>query len=141
LLAEGLVELHRPSRAEVAAHLRAAERALQDAALPGISAEGRFQLAYAAALDLATVAVVASGHRILSRVGHHALTFEAAGIALGSEYKKQLSYLDRCRRRRNIISCDGDEVSGPQADELLMKARWFSARVMAWLHKRHARLE
>jgi hypothetical protein len=77
--------MHQPVRAEIDAQRQAADRSLADASLQGISPEGRFQLAYTAALGLATLAVLASGYRIRSRVGHHQMTFEAAGVALGKE--------------------------------------------------------
>ena len=139
-LRDGRIESHAPSREEIAAQRRAAERSLADAALPGLSAEGRFQLAYGAALDLAAAAVLASGHRVKSRVGHHQLTFEAAGIALGGEAAGLFSYFDLCRRKRNVISYEGDEISGDQATELFTEVTRFAASVDAWLKQRHPEL-
>src|SRR6266550_5031586 len=93
-LKDGRIEPRKPARAEVEAHRQAAERSLTDAALDGLSPEGRFQLAYAAALDLAMLTILASGYRIKSRVGHHQLTFEAAGVALGKEASGLVKYLE-----------------------------------------------
>jgi hypothetical protein len=59
-LTDGRIEAHAPVREEIEAHRQAAERSLADAALPGLSPEGRFQLAYTAALDLATLTVHAA---------------------------------------------------------------------------------
>lgn len=136
-LKEGRVEAHAPAPAELVAQRRAAERSLKDAALEGLSPEGRFQLAYGAALDLATIAVRASGFRIKSRVGHHQLTFEAAGTALGDSCRDTLDYFDLCRRRRNVISYDGDEVSQALADELLAETIRFAEMIDRWLQAEH----
>jgi hypothetical protein len=139
-LKDGRVEAHRPVRDEIAAQRRAAERSLADAGLAGLSPEGRFQLAYDAALALATLAVLASGHRVKSRVGHHQVTIEAAGVALGKESVDLIRYLDVCRRTRNVISYEGDEVSEEQANELLREATRFAGLVDAWLAKHHPEL-
>jgi len=127
-------------REEIAAQRRAAERSLADAALPGLSPEGRFQLAYDAALALATLVVLASGHRVKSRVGHHQITIEAAGFALGKEASSLISYLDLCRRKRNVISYEGDEIGEDQAVELAEEAARLSVHVRAWLAKHHPEL-
>lgn len=134
-LREGRIEPHKPVREEIEAHRQAAERSLADAALRGLSPEGRFQLAYTAALDLATLVVLASGYRIKSRIGHHQLTFEAAGVALGKEGSELIRYLDLCRRKRNVISYEGDEISTEQASELLSECRRFAVLIDGWLAK------
>jgi hypothetical protein len=139
-LKDGRIEAHRPAREEVTAQRRAAERSLADAALAGLSPEGRFRFAYDAGLGLATLAVLASGHRVKSRVGHHQLTIEAAGIALGREAAALIRYLDLCRRTRNVISYEGDEIGQEQANELLREATRFAGVVDAWLAKYHPEL-
>lgn len=86
---------------------------------------------------MATVAVLAAGYRVRARVGHHQLVFEAAGVALGPESDTLLSYLDLCRRRRNSVSYEGDEVGEEQAHELLREAGRLAGLVEAWLEHRH----
>jgi hypothetical protein len=139
-LREGRVEAHKPTPAEIDAQCRAARRSLGDAGLPGLSPEGRFQLAYAAALDLATATVLASGHRIKARIGHHQLTFEAAGVALGKAAADIIDYLDICRRRRNVVSYAGDEVGEDFANELLKETSRFAELVDEWLEQNHPEL-
>jgi hypothetical protein len=140
LLKEGRVEAHKPALAEVDAQLRAARRSLADASVAGLSSEGRFQFAYNAALDLATITILATGHRVKTRVGHHQLTFEAAGVALGKEAGTILGYFDLARRRRNIISYEGDEVSESSSAELLTQASRFATLVEEWLKRNHPEL-
>jgi hypothetical protein len=139
-LAEGRVETHRPVGAEIAAQRRAASRSLNDTKATGLSPEGRFQLAYGAALDLATIAVLASGHRVKTRVGHHQLTLEAAGLALGASAKKTIDFLDVCRRRRNVISYEGDEVGAALAEEIVAEVHRFSDLVEGWLRRNYPEL-
>ena len=139
-LKDGRIEVHRPAREEIGAQRRAAERSLADASLPGLSPEGRFRFAYDAGLALATLAVLASGHRVKSRVGHHQLTIEAAGVALGREATALIKYLDLCRRTRNVISYEGDEIGQEQASELLKEAKRLAALVDSWLAKNHPEL-
>lgn len=139
-LRDGRIEAHTPARAEIAAQRRAAGRSLADAALPGLSPEGRFRLAYDAGLALATLAVLASGHRVRSRVGHHQITIEAAGVALGEQAVALIRYLELCRRTRNVISYEGDEIGEAQADELLEEASRLAGLVDAWLARHHPEL-
>ena len=139
-LKDGRIEAHRPAREEIAAQRRAAERSLADAALAGLSPEGRFRFAYDARLALATLAVLASGHRVKSRVGQHQITIEAAGVALGKEASALIKYLDLYRRTRNVISYEGDEIGAEQANELLKEATRLAGLVEAWLAKHHPEL-
>jgi energy-converting hydrogenase Eha subunit A len=139
-LKDGRIEAHRPALEEVVAQRRAAERSLTDAALPGLSPEGRFRLAYDAGLALATLVVLASGHRVKSRVGHHQITIEAAGVVLGKEAAVLVKYLDLCRRTRNVISYEGDEIGAAQSGELLKEVARLSELVDAWLVKHHPEL-
>ena len=139
-LKDGRIEAHAPARGEIAAQRRAAERSLADAALSGLSPEGRFRFAYDAGLALATIAVLASGHRVKSRIGHHQTTIEAAGLALGKEAAAIIQYLELCRRTRNVISYEGDEIGEGHANELLKEVTRLAEFVDAWLAKHHPKL-
>jgi len=48
-----------------------------------------------------------------------------------------ISYLDICRRKRNVISYEGDEIGEDQAVELAEEAARFSVLAHAWLAKHH----
>ena len=84
--------------------------------------------------------MLASGHRVKSRIGHHQITIEAAGLALGRDAAGFIRYFDFCRRKRNVISYEGDEIGPEQANELLREAKRFSAVVDVWLAKHHGDL-
>lgn len=70
-----------------------------------------------------------------ARLGHHQLTFLAAGVALGSKAAEVIPYFDRCRRKRNVVAYDGDEVGEDVADELVHRVEAFQALVEVWLER------
>jgi len=81
------VQPHTTSKQELD-NLRALiARDLADAAIPALSPDRRFATAYNAALQAATLSIACSGYRVTARAGHHAVTFEAARFAIGSQPK------------------------------------------------------
>jgi len=107
---------------------------LVDAALVGLSADRKFATAYNAALQAGKIAVACSGYRVSARAGHHAVTFEAARLAIGDEAGLLADYFDACRRKRNTIDYENSSVATQtEADELLVKAAEFHALVEAWV--------
>src|SRR5215831_17955314 len=83
LLRRGSVERRAPDPREIRDLARSARRQIQDARVPGLSAEASYQLAYTGVLALATLAVRAAGYRLRGGEGQHRRTFEAARAALG----------------------------------------------------------
>ncbi|MDP1635847.1 MAG: hypothetical protein Q8L69_14335, partial [Gallionellaceae bacterium] len=66
------LERVQPDAASIARLLEAAQSSLADAQLPGLSSEGRFDLAYKAIMQTANAALQANGFRTLtSKPGHH----------------------------------------------------------------------
>ncbi|MCI0334590.1 MAG: hypothetical protein L0228_15340 [Planctomycetes bacterium] len=62
------------------------DRDLKDAAITGLSSDRRFAVAYNAVQQLAKMVLACEGYRVAtSKTGHHATTFEAAGLILGQE--------------------------------------------------------
>ncbi len=109
-------------------------RDLADAALAGLSADRRFATAYNAALQTGKIAVACSGYRVSARAGHHAVTFEAAHLAIGPEAASLADYFDACRRKRNVIDYDNSSVATEtEAAELLGKAAEFRGLVETWI--------
>ena len=72
-----------------------------------------------------------SGHR---ESRHHAVTFDAAHLAIGSEAASLADYFDACRRKRNVIDYDNSSVATEtEAAELLGKAAEFRGLVETWI--------
>jgi uncharacterized protein (UPF0332 family) len=142
LLASNRVHRHATSRQELD-NLRAiVARDLQDASLPGLSADRTFATAYNAALQLAKMALACAGYRVAVGPGHHQTTFEAVKlIALGRNSSTLADYFDTCRRKRNVVDYDTANVtSDTEATELLQKAEEFRQTVEAWINQHHANL-
>ena len=129
---EGRVVRHVTDAAELQSLQQLAARGLQDAAVAGVSADGRFVLAYGAALALARMVVARAGWRIRGP-GAHATAFEALAAAMGSSAKADADYLESCRLRRNMLVYDAEGlVSEDDAQEILHRVRSLQSRVVAW---------
>jgi hypothetical protein len=140
-LAAGDIRAHKTSRQELE-NLRALiTRDLADASVPGLSADRRFATAYSAALQAATIAVACSSYRVTARAGHHAITFQAAQLAIGKAATALVDYFETCRRKRNIIDYLHSSVAtDTEADELQQKAIEFHQLVEKWVATHHPQL-
>jgi hypothetical protein len=115
-----------------------AGRNLKDAAVPQLSSDGRFSMAYNAARTLATVAIRASGYRVKQAGGAHHNTFLAITVAMGPAYDTLATYFDGCRQSRNDLSYGAASVvSDSDADELLAKTTEFRGALEVWLRAKH----
>lgn len=118
-----------------------AQRNLQDAALPQLSSDGRFSMAYNAARTLANISIRAAGYRVKQSGGGHYNTFLALPVAMGSIYDTLSAYFDSCRQARNDLSYGAASVvSESDADELLQKATEFQRDLSNWLQTNHPTL-
>lgn len=107
----------------------------------GLSADGRFSMAYNAARTLATIAIRASGYRVKQPGGAHRNTFLALPVAMGPAFDTLATYFDSCRQSRNDLSYDAaNVVSDSDAAELLKKATQFRTDVENWLRRNHPTL-
>jgi len=140
-LAKGDVKTHQTSKHEID-NLRALiRRDLADAAVTALSADRRFATAYNAALQAATIAIACSGYRVSARAGHHKVTFEAAGVAIGSEASTLTDYFETCRRKRNVIDYMNSSVAtDTEAEEIVERASEFRSLVENWVRRYHSSL-
>jgi len=140
-LDKGALRAHKPSRKEIAGLLALADRSLADARVAAVSAEGRFQFAYGAALAMASAALHASGYRTNSNVpGHHANTVQSLEHTIGAG-AALLRRFDTFRRKRNQISYDAPlAVSRQEAADMLALAEQLRRDVEAWVRATHPTL-
>jgi hypothetical protein len=138
-LADGSIKVHDPSRLEIQRLLAVADRDLKDASIKGLSVDRRFATAYAAALQLATVVLRASGYRASSSAGgHHWRTISLLPKLMGARQQDRRLYLDSCRRARNEADYDRiGVVSESELLELLEDTLEFRNEVLAWLAAEH----
>jgi hypothetical protein len=141
LLERGEVKAHRTSKQELDNIRKLIARDMADASVMALSADRRFATAYNAALQSATISIASSGYRVSARAGHHAVTFEAAALVLGSESARFTDYFEACRRKRNTIDYQNSSVATvTEADELVGKAKEFYQLVEAWVKATHSTL-
>jgi hypothetical protein len=75
------------------------------------------------------------------RAGHHAITFQAAQLALGKTAVALTDYFETCRRKRNVIDYMHSSVAtDTEADELEQKAIEFHQLVEKWVATHHPQL-
>lgn len=125
----GQLEQIAPDAQDINRLLEAAKRSLNDAQLPGLSAEGRFDMAYKAIMQSANAALQASGFRTLtSKPGHHQTMIQTLPLTVGLD-KNTTIQLDALRKQRNVIDYSGDLVSDTMANEAIQHATALIARV------------
>jgi len=122
-----------PDKAQIAKMLVAVERSLADAALAGLSAESRFEIAYKAIMQLAMVALAAQGYRTqTSRPGHHQTAIQTLTLSVGLP-AVQVRLLDALRKQRNLTDYAGDLVPDATVNECLAAALALRDHIVAWL--------
>ena len=133
-----LVE-HETSPEEIASLLALVERDLANAAIAGLSADWKLNIAYNAALQAATAALAASGYRA-AREQHHYRTIQSLAHTLGWNATR-VNQIDRFRKKRNIGGYEtAGLVSDREAMEMLQLATGLRAEVIAWFRARHPEL-
>ncbi len=130
------IRKHRSSRDEIDTLLAIASRDIQQSQTPGLGAEWRFDIAYNAALQLATAALAGSGYRS-ERQNKHLRTIETLAFTVGLD-EKTVALLDRCRRKRHTAVYDQiGAISDHEADEMIAMAKRLLGLIEAWLHQHH----
>ena len=116
-------------------------RDMADSAVAQLSADRRFATAYNAALQAANMAVACAGYRITARIGHHKISLESAGLALGKSAEHLTDYFETCRRKRNKIDYTQSHVAtDTEAKEIVAKAKEFYELVESWISINHPKL-
>jgi hypothetical protein len=142
LVDNGYVRPHESSRAEIGDLLALIDRDLRDAAIEGLSDDRRFATAYNAALQLAKVAIAASGYRPAKGNSAHFISFDAVKTAIPTKEVTFLSdYFDTCRRKRNHIDYDASEVvTRTETEEIIRRTKEFRELVLQWLEAEYPKL-
>jgi hypothetical protein len=136
LLAERRLRPHKTTKQEIENLLGVAERDLIDAAVPGLSTDRSFLIAYEAALALATIPLYCAGYETYGK-GHHWLTFRLLPEVMGEEVVELAAYFDQCRAKRNVGTYDrGGQISESEVNELLREADGFKGMVEDWLTRK-----
>ena len=136
LLRIGKLKAHAADEREIARLLEAADVALQDAAVKGLSSGSRLDLAYRALMQSALAAMLANGYRpSTSESGHHQLLLQALPKAIGMAVER-VQVLEAYRKARNQSDYRGVPVSDAVAHECTADARRLLDEVRMWIEKR-----
>lgn len=135
----GWLKPHTPTRQQVAAVFGVVDRDLEDAK-QNLSPDGRFNLAYNAALQLCAISLLAEGWKPDKLNAHHR-TISALPLILGPDWQDGADYLDACRSKRNGLEYDAaGRVSPAEAKELREFALELRVVVVDWLGDKHRKL-
>ncbi|MFH0954096.1 MAG: hypothetical protein V1873_07180 [Verrucomicrobiota bacterium] len=130
---------HKPSRQEVRDLLAVAERDLGDCQTKGLSADWRLNIAYNAALQLATLALAAEGYRA-ARENHHYRVIQSLAETMGAE-SELVARFDQFRKKRNIAGYErAGMASDQEAKEMVDLAVGLKKTLLTWLDAKHPEL-
>lgn len=140
LLKIGRLKPHVPTAQEILRLLAAAERNIVDAQVQVISDETRFDAAYKAIMQLALVAMMASGYRpATNEPGHHQTMIQSLPLTLGLSNDSWV-VLDALRRKRNVADYQGDPIEAEAVAECIAEANALLRATRRWLEEWHPEL-
>src|SRR3989304_495051 len=136
LVAQGRLRRRSVRKEEIQGILQVADRDLNDAAVPGLSSDRLFIIAYEAVLTLASIPIRCAGYETHGQ-GHHWTTFQALPLTMGDDLQDLSDYFESCRNKRNVGAYDrSGAISLSEAAELLEEATAFKGKVREWLRDR-----
>ncbi len=123
---------HQTSREEIADLFNVAARDLNDCLSQGLSPEWKLNIAYNAALQLATAALSACGYRA-TRDSHHYRVIQSLSYTIKAD-KALIAQLDQFRKKRNVSEYERiGMVSDQEADEMVDLAGKLHQHVQKWI--------
>ena len=137
LLKTGQLIEHEADADEISKLLRAARQGIEDARVTMISTETRFDAAYRAVMQSATVALWANGYRTsTSSPGHHRTTIQALSKTIGLD-SDRIAVLERLRHKRNVIDYTGEGMDEASLEVCIREAGCLIDDVYLWLVEQH----
>ena len=138
-LANRWLEPHEASTEEVRDLLALVDRDLGDAAIDGLSADWRLGIAYNAALQLATLALAASGYRP-TRIRGHERAIQSLRHTVGLD-RDLVATLDAVRRKRNLSNYERAGAASPsEAEDVYQLVKGLRIQIVTWLEEHHSDL-
>lgn len=117
-----------------------ADRDLEACQTADLVTDWRFNIAYNAALQLATAALAAAGYEA-SRIAHHLRVIRSLEFTLALSPNK-IDLFDAFRKKRNEADYErAGVVSDTEAEEMLALARELRVDVEAWIARTHPSLK
>ncbi len=136
----GQLKQHATDAAETGRLLAAAQRALSDARIAGVSPETRFDAAYRAVAQAGLVMLMAHGFRPdTNKPGHHMTIIQTLPETLGIT-KERMIVLDTLRRKRNLTDYTGEDIDDASVEACLTEGQKLLDDVRAWLKQNRPQL-
>lgn len=133
-LKNGWLKEHKTSREEVADLLAVADRDLAACKTPGLHNDWRFNIAYNAALQLASAALGIVGYKA-ERANHHYRVIDSLSHTLGTD-ALTVKKFDTFRKKRNISDYEqADTISEAEANDMRRLAEKLRGDLTAWIEK------
>jgi hypothetical protein len=127
--------------AEIADLLAVVDRELSDAAVPGVSVDGRFMHAYDAGLILCMIPLRASGYRVTKGSGHHKRAIESLPLTVGMDFRDVSDQIEIASRKRGQAMYDHvGVVEERDAEVLIQTATALRSIVLAFLARKYPKL-
>ena len=121
---------------DIRALFAVADRELADSRVPGLSTDGRFNHAYAAALQAAGAALAASGFRP-ARGSHHHMIVQSLARTIGVD-ARVVAKFDRFRKKRNMAEYEmAGGITELEAEEMADLAARLRKDVEEWIRLKH----
>lgn len=135
-LDNGWLTEHETSTEEIRNLLGVADRDLRDCQAAGLSADWRMNIAYNAALQVATAALAVCGYRA-SRDSHHYRVIQSLAYTIAAKNELVVQF-DQFRKKRNIGGYEqAGLVSDVEADEMIAFARKLRNEVEEWIQRNY----
>ena len=136
----GWLKPHRPSRQEVVDLLGLADRDLKSAKVKGLDNDWRFNIAYNAALQAGTAALIASGYTVPKGDSNHFRVIGSLAFTIGLD-PKLVDKLDRYRKKRSVSIYDvAGAISDAEAAAMFDIAEDVVEQINLWLMENHPAL-
>jgi hypothetical protein len=130
---------HQTSRQEISDLLSMADRDLAQCRTPHLSPDWQLNIAYNAALQVATAALAAVGYRA-TRDAHHYRVIQSLTYTIEAD-PGLIIQLDKFRKKRNITEYEqAGAVSEQEAKEMFVLAKKLRDEVEKWLRSNHPKL-
>jgi hypothetical protein len=139
-LKNGWLRPHKTSRNEIADLFAIAHRDLKASQTSGLINDWRFNIAYNAALQLATAALAAVGYQA-ERSNHHYRVFQSLELTIGID-STAIRKFDIFRKKRNITDYErADTISDIEADEMHRLAEKLRREIFVWISENYPDLK
>jgi hypothetical protein len=136
----GWIKAHQATPREVADLLALAARDLKESKAKGLGDDWRFSIAYNAALQASTAALIAAGYSAAKGESNHFRVIQSLSLTIGLDTAK-VDQFDRYRKKRSMTIYDvAGAVTAVEAKQIHAFATELFEQVRSWIASAHADL-